>query len=69
MLEWILTSGAIAAFSAASLELFRESGVEPAGNGTRTGWQTMTEADLDALMEEFSRCGNEDKGPEVRLAA
>jgi hypothetical protein len=68
MLEWILTSGAIAAFAAASLELFRESGPEITSLAPAS-WQTMTDADLDALMVEFSDGGNEDKGPAVRLAA
>lgn len=68
MLEWILTSSAIAAFSAASLELFRESGPQMASLAPAS-WQTMTDAELDALLAEFSDGGNEDRGPGVRLAA
>jgi hypothetical protein len=59
MFSWILTSGAIAAFSIGALELFREGGSsatvidQPRANG-RSPWQPMTDAEWDAILAEFA---------------
>ena len=72
MFEWILTTGGIAGLSVTALALFSGSGEQAATAESHepTGaWQTMTEAELDALLAEFSRSGNEDRRPDLRLAA
>ncbi len=78
MLSWILTSGAIAAFSIITLEFLRETdetGSEdttwnPAGC-LRLGrtWETMTDSDLERLVEEFRREGEAGGGTAEKLAA
>ena len=75
MVTWILTSVVIAAFSAAAMELLREesplrvapsagllgTGASHIVGGTRSDarWETMNDSELDALLEEFSRAGDE----------
>jgi hypothetical protein len=71
MLEWILTSVGIAAFSVASVELFGPTDVrcDTGNRQSAPSWATMTDAELDELVRESSVTENEDERPDLRLAA
>jgi hypothetical protein len=69
MLSWILTSTVIGVLSAAALELFRETDEFPADRPRSSDWETMTEGELEALLDEFSRAADRQPQPSPALAA
>ena len=71
MVEWMLTSGGIVAFAITAMEIFGNTGAKSVRyvQNSGTTWQTMTDADLDALLAEFSGPSDEDRRPDLRLVA
>jgi hypothetical protein len=71
MLTWIVTSACIGTFSAAALELFREcDDSSPCVEDQTAGrWQHFTDADLDALVGQFSCTSEEARETGRSLAA
>ena len=68
MWTWILTASVIVSMAAAALELFRET-EDPGSSTPSRDWERMTNAELDALVEEFSGAESENPEPMRSLAA
>lgn len=70
MLTWIVTSACVGTLSAVTLHLFQECDEAPCPSPDDSSlWRTMTDEELNALVEEFARAAEPASEPPQALAA